>query len=117
MTTCARRIWGFDAGPDAAFRAGKRAAARYFYRFELPTVSPAFDLLESLGDDEPAAPDERKHADQQPVPAQFNVFDPLIRRRVEPPFLLEKAPGGPMQRQWRTFGHRTQPLRRFEDGH
>jgi hypothetical protein len=36
------------AGPDAAFYAGKRAATRYFFRFELPTVAPMLDLLESL---------------------------------------------------------------------
>jgi alkylation response protein AidB-like acyl-CoA dehydrogenase len=30
------------------FYDGKRAAARYFFRFELPTVGPRLDLLESL---------------------------------------------------------------------
>ncbi|WP_089158136.1 acyl-CoA dehydrogenase [Micromonospora sp. NBS 11-29] len=30
------------------FHAGKRAAARYFYRWELPKVTTQFDLLESL---------------------------------------------------------------------
>ena len=31
-----------------AFYDGKRAAARYFFRFELPTIGPKLDLLESL---------------------------------------------------------------------
>jgi alkylation response protein AidB-like acyl-CoA dehydrogenase len=35
-------------GPDADFYAGKRQATRYFFRFELPTVGPMLDLLESL---------------------------------------------------------------------
>jgi hypothetical protein len=30
------------------FYEGKRAAARYFFRFELPTIGPRLDLLESL---------------------------------------------------------------------
>ena len=30
------------------FHAGKRAAAQFFYRFELPKTGPQFDLLESL---------------------------------------------------------------------
>ena len=34
------------AGSD--FHEGKRAAARYFHRWELPTVHPQLDLLESL---------------------------------------------------------------------
>ena len=33
---------------DGAFAAGKRAAARYFFRFELPRTGPQFDLLDSL---------------------------------------------------------------------
>ncbi|MBT0568533.1 acyl-CoA dehydrogenase C-terminal domain-containing protein [Williamsia sp. CHRR-6] len=40
------------------FYDGKRAAARYFYRFELPKTGPQFDLLQSLDrttlDTEPA---------------------------------------------------------------
>jgi alkylation response protein AidB-like acyl-CoA dehydrogenase len=38
------------AGGDSAgdFYDGKRAAARYFFRFELPAVGPKLDLLESL---------------------------------------------------------------------
>ncbi|SHK66605.1 butyryl-CoA dehydrogenase [Nocardiopsis flavescens] len=35
-----------DAG-DAAFRAGKRAAAAYFFRHELPRTGPQFDLVAS----------------------------------------------------------------------
>ncbi|MEV5767968.1 acyl-CoA dehydrogenase [Micromonospora sp. NPDC052213] len=35
-------------GPDADLHAGKRQAARYFFRFELPRTGPQFDLLESL---------------------------------------------------------------------
>ncbi len=35
-------------GKDAAFYAGKRHATRYFFTFELPTVGPLLDLLESL---------------------------------------------------------------------
>ncbi|MFI7006564.1 acyl-CoA dehydrogenase [Streptomyces sp. NPDC050145] len=35
-----------DATDD--FRAGKRQAARYFYRWELPRTGPQFDLLDSL---------------------------------------------------------------------
>ena len=31
-----------------AFYDGKRAAARYFFRFELPTIGPKLDLLASL---------------------------------------------------------------------
>ena len=31
-----------------AFYDGKRAAARYFFTFELPTIAPKLDLLESL---------------------------------------------------------------------
>jgi alkylation response protein AidB-like acyl-CoA dehydrogenase len=31
-----------------AFYDGKRAAARYFFRYELPTIGPRLDLLESL---------------------------------------------------------------------
>ncbi|WP_405093878.1 acyl-CoA dehydrogenase [Micromonospora sp. NBC_01392] len=34
--------------PEGDFFAGKRAAARYFYRWELPKVAAQFDLLESL---------------------------------------------------------------------
>ena len=33
---------------EGAFFDGKRAAARYFYRFELPKTGPQFDLLDSL---------------------------------------------------------------------
>jgi len=33
---------------DGAFFDGKRAAARYFFRFELPKTGPQFDLLASL---------------------------------------------------------------------
>ena len=33
---------------DDAFADGKRAAAQYFFRFELPTISPKLDLLASL---------------------------------------------------------------------
>ncbi|MDG4801334.1 acyl-CoA dehydrogenase [Micromonospora sp. WMMD980] len=33
---------------EDGFAAGERAAARYFYRWELPRVGPQFDLLESL---------------------------------------------------------------------
>jgi len=33
---------------DGAFYDGKRAAARYFFRFELPKTGPQFDLLASL---------------------------------------------------------------------
>ena len=35
-------------GADSDFYNGKRAAARYFYRYELPRVSPQLDLLQSL---------------------------------------------------------------------
>ncbi|WP_182348469.1 acyl-CoA dehydrogenase [Tomitella gaofuii] len=34
-------------GKDGAFYEGKRAAARYFYRYELPRTGPQFDLLAS----------------------------------------------------------------------
>ena len=33
---------------DGSFYAGKRHAARYFFRFELPRTGPQFDLLDSL---------------------------------------------------------------------
>ena len=33
---------------DDGFAEGKRAAARYFFRFELPRTGPQFDLLDSL---------------------------------------------------------------------
>lgn len=33
---------------EGAFYEGKRAAARYFFRYELPRTGPQFDLLESL---------------------------------------------------------------------
>ncbi|MDQ1648659.1 MAG: hypothetical protein QOG60_716 [Frankiaceae bacterium] len=33
---------------EGSFYAGKRAAARYFFRYELPKAGPQFDLLESL---------------------------------------------------------------------
>ena len=36
------------AGKDGDFYAGKRQAARYFFRFELPKTAPQLDLLESL---------------------------------------------------------------------
>ncbi|MBL7523817.1 acyl-CoA dehydrogenase [Frankia sp. CNm7] len=36
------------AGGQGAFYEGKRAATRYFYRFELPKTGPALDLLASL---------------------------------------------------------------------
>jgi alkylation response protein AidB-like acyl-CoA dehydrogenase len=36
------------AGKDGAFYDGKRAAARYFFRFELPKTGPQLDLLASL---------------------------------------------------------------------
>lgn len=39
---------GDPDGPDADFLAGKRQAARYFFRYELPRTGPQFDLLESL---------------------------------------------------------------------
>ncbi|PZG02037.1 acyl-CoA dehydrogenase [Micromonospora deserti] len=39
---------GAGDGPDVAFHAGKRQAARYFFRYELPRTGPQFDLLESL---------------------------------------------------------------------
>ncbi|MGK5671561.1 acyl-CoA dehydrogenase [Micromonospora sp. URMC 106] len=35
-------------GPDADLHAGKRQAARYFFRYELPRTGPQFDLLDSL---------------------------------------------------------------------
>ncbi len=35
-------------GRSGAFYGGKRAAAQYFYRFELPTVNWRFDLLDTL---------------------------------------------------------------------
>lgn len=39
---------GSPEGAEGEFLAGKRAAARYFYRWELPKVGAQFDLLESL---------------------------------------------------------------------
>ncbi len=33
---------------EGVFYDGKRAAARYFFRFELPTIGPKLDLLASL---------------------------------------------------------------------
>ena len=36
------------AGHDDGFHQGKRQAARYFFRHELPRTGPQFDLLESL---------------------------------------------------------------------
>ncbi|WP_035856713.1 acyl-CoA dehydrogenase [Cryptosporangium arvum] len=36
------------AGHEGAFYEGKRQAARYFYRYELPKTAPQFDLLASL---------------------------------------------------------------------
>jgi hypothetical protein len=35
-------------GRDGDFYDGKRQAARYFFRYELPKTSPQLDLLESL---------------------------------------------------------------------
>ncbi|NSC24827.1 acyl-CoA dehydrogenase [Streptomyces albus subsp. chlorinus] len=39
---------GGDGGEGEAFLRGKRQAARYFFRFELPRTGPQFDLLASL---------------------------------------------------------------------
>jgi butyryl-CoA dehydrogenase len=39
---------GEETGGDDAFLKGKRQAARYFFRHELPRTGPQFDLLESL---------------------------------------------------------------------
>ncbi len=36
------------AGRDDDLAAGKRAAARFFFRYELPRTGPQFDLLASL---------------------------------------------------------------------
>jgi len=36
------------AGRDGDFYDGKRAAARYFFSYELPRIGPQLDLLESL---------------------------------------------------------------------
>ncbi|WP_395309040.1 acyl-CoA dehydrogenase [Mycobacterium sp. AMU20-3851] len=36
------------AGKDGDFYAGKRQAAKFFYRYELPRTAPQLDLLESL---------------------------------------------------------------------
>jgi hypothetical protein len=36
------------AGHDGDFYDGKRQAARYFFRYELPRTAPQLDLLESL---------------------------------------------------------------------
>jgi hypothetical protein len=33
---------------DSDFYAGKRQAARYFFRWELPKVGPMLDLLDSI---------------------------------------------------------------------
>jgi butyryl-CoA dehydrogenase len=38
------------ATADAAFYAGKLAACRYFFRYELPRTAPTLDLLDSLDD-------------------------------------------------------------------
>jgi butyryl-CoA dehydrogenase len=35
-------------GQTGDFYAGKRQAARYFFRYELPKIGPQFDLLASL---------------------------------------------------------------------
>jgi butyryl-CoA dehydrogenase len=35
-------------GAQGNFYDGKRAAAQYFYRYELPRTGPQFDLLASL---------------------------------------------------------------------
>ncbi|MCI4061202.1 acyl-CoA dehydrogenase [Micromonospora sp. R77] len=39
---------GAPEGAEGEFLAGKRQAARYFFRYELPRTGPQFDLLESL---------------------------------------------------------------------
>jgi butyryl-CoA dehydrogenase len=39
---------GSPEGAEGEFLAGKRQAARYFFRYELPRTGPQFDLLESL---------------------------------------------------------------------
>ncbi|MGW0103141.1 acyl-CoA dehydrogenase C-terminal domain-containing protein, partial [Nocardia sp. NPDC003354] len=39
---------GSPEGAEGEFLAGKRQAARYFYRWELPKVGAQFDLLEGL---------------------------------------------------------------------
>ncbi|MEU2616475.1 acyl-CoA dehydrogenase C-terminal domain-containing protein, partial [Micromonospora sp. NPDC007271] len=39
---------GSPEGAEGDFLAGKRQAARYFYRYELPRVGPQFELLDSL---------------------------------------------------------------------
>lgn len=39
---------GLDGDADVGFYAGKRQAARYFFRFELPRATAQFDLLDSL---------------------------------------------------------------------
>ena len=44
----ARAAAGRRATATGSFYDGKRAAARYFFRFELPTIGPKLDLLESL---------------------------------------------------------------------
>jgi alkylation response protein AidB-like acyl-CoA dehydrogenase len=40
--------WAAADGKTGSFYDGKRQAARYFFRYELPTVWPQFDLLASL---------------------------------------------------------------------
>ena len=35
-------------GHEGSFYDGKRAAGRYFFRFELPKIGPQLDLLDSL---------------------------------------------------------------------
>jgi hypothetical protein len=40
--------WLAASGREGHFYEGKRHAARYFFRFELPKTAPAFDLLASL---------------------------------------------------------------------
>ena len=35
-------------GKDSEFHDGKRSAAAYFFRWELPRTGPQFDLLDSL---------------------------------------------------------------------
>ncbi|MEV4482982.1 acyl-CoA dehydrogenase [Micromonospora coxensis] len=45
------QLLAVDAAPsgvDPDFYAGKRQAARYFFRYELPRTGPQFDLLDSL---------------------------------------------------------------------
>jgi len=45
------------AGPDRDFYAGKLAACRFFFRYELPKIAPALGLLRRLDDTALAIPD------------------------------------------------------------